>query len=1007
MTTKIGYSSYDLFSLRFSNDESYTNQTIGLPFLDPDKIKRHTKILGASFDFFDHSKWVDKLEPLAEHVSAKGIFCTKLQNFVKNHSLLMHLHIFREKLSLWWQYCNHNGISTYKDPNWYFINCIRRGPEFGLALKDTFDYSLRKSMSTYPFSVPDDIKEVFLMEDLNSIFPPQHLIVWRIPPDYTDITDYSFTTNIIDKKILSLLEDKINTNINVPKYIINKSNKADHIGLINNKKMFNGVENVLSYKNRSLNDYYPDKLVYSITHVTKSSCEGRICAVATEDSRTLLYDAREYSHILFKGKGRNYYGKKPWLAESKLHQDGSDFLMADQKKCGWTFPFEYLKLAFKVAYEKTNLECFKVLFDIYNEGEVYYIICGEVRKPIRGFTLGMWDNVLSFIMECLFEVFLELEINEDQYPYIEGMFFGDDSVLKCKSAEPGCYTVITELWIKYLYFLIRGGIEINTKKSFFSNFGIFCEMYGDNDTITNHKTVNYLLNALDILLDEFTWERKIKLNAWYTQMTNYLMFLPKNIKQTMTFYINKISEYIIKTSEIEFDKYDHCFAFEAGGWFTELVDGKSTFLLKLSEGLIPTDRGKLVMLEDFPSFVIRHCKKEPGILKSLIGELNVHNSEIDVKTLIKESLINKVIYYEMTSTSKKLNRLKSYYQEYRKKAFLNDPYDDVLSYAYRKCCKNQIFPKDMFTELYAVEDTFVYGVKVRKHKYIEGNYPSVLSSIINIQNVDPEKFDTTFIRENIANIYRDVQSEYPIPTFWLKFLISNRMTLQELEERLEDIGLNILSCRPKYACKKEDFSNDIYPLQNEYCLWDDHLCIYYEIDRQDLSNLVFKSQQDISKYLYEKYYGYEFNYYLAESIFSEPPVDDTSDYTLEEELQIYQEWLEAHQKKNEELPQVITSDINVFTSFANIQENYNEYESDDQEEKEGFYKGVYIKYLDPDNDDFDPFIKHCIDSDIPLDPVEYMDEIREYPQLSYNYQSGSDVESQPDDFDHELEEDPD
>jgi hypothetical protein len=1017
---KQGFSSNDLFNLRFGNLTESLNPTLlaGLN-IQPETIKCHKKIFGTHNHMFEFLKFKDILHPIALKVKKEGLFSVNLSKEKILDSLKCELIVLQEKLSFWWEFCRNNDIETYKTPDWYFLGSIEKGPDFALALKDTFDYSLRKTMSTYPFSIPEDVKEVTSLKDLNSIFPPQHLLNWKINPDYTDVTDYSFKKYSVNDRVINNIKDTMRKLIKKSDYefVMNKGHAAN---LFTIKKMYSKGKNVPSHSNKSFDmTLSSDYLLYNITHVTKSPCEGRICAVADDLSRNTLYVAREKSKYIFTGGKMNYYGKKPWVAESKLHEDGSTFIMFDQKKCGWTFPFELLIAAFEVAFEKTNDHIWLDLVNIYKNGNIYYDICGERRTPLRGFTLGMWDNVLSFIMECVFLSFLDEHINEEIHPYLEGMFFGDDSVIKIiKPHECPYYIDIYELWAKWLDYNISIGIEINTKKSFFAEFGIFCEMYGDNSILQNHKTCMYLLNAFDILYKDFTFERKICLSSWSEQMAEYVNFLPKEEKNKISKYIDPIKKRIIIQSEAEFDEYDHCFPLEMGGWFREIIDGKSMFVRNAIEGRYPTQRLKVSMCMSFQDFVISRFSKNKSRERFLEHnpwalEQNLFNLE----TVIRETLVRKSDYYLGTDNAKKLTKAKEQYALYRKGFFNDNKYTigDIKHHLYTRSMKNQHFHEDLFTDWYpSVGNNHIRGFTQTPHNFPSGFNENELGSLdmLNKYLTDPEAISIR--RHNIANLYKDIcMSKYPIHIRWFKFMKSNMMSFDELYERIRDIGLDFQNIVPKYAVKKEEFSTDLYPLQKDFLYWDDITCTYYECTEDEASMLAYKSKEEISKILFDQNLRTDdVNYYMYLSHMAEPEADDTeSDFDDEKDLE---DFLNMHRAPREtEIPEETETEYVVPTTrtvlnLADIEDDY-EVDSDEEKTGPGYFKGVYIRFIDPDHEDYDWTIHNSVEHDIPLDPVEYQDEIREFPQLGATYNDSDDDNNSYHDQEEpeEEEEDPD
>jgi hypothetical protein len=1008
--TKGSFSSNDIFSVRFNQNLSDSNPALNYKDITIESILNTKKFLGSKTNVFRHNLYKDKLDLICNEAKKDGLFNINLYKFDIPDDLRNHICVFINKLSLWVQWCDHNNIDRYKEPNWYFIRSLSEGFSFGKKLKDVYDYSLRKSMSSYPFSIPEDVEECMDLVDLNQIYPPNHLMPWISDPDFSDVLDYSFSKNSINRSLLDKIKDKIYENIQEPEYL-SCFNKGHMEHLLNNKKMYHSGKNAPSYiyKRTDNDDSGIDYLLFNIVSVTKTPCESRICAVADDNSRNLLYNSREMSKIIFKGKSRNFYGKKPWTAEKQLHEDGSTFIMYDQKKCGWTFPYEYLICAFDAAYKKTGHQNWKTLYDIYKNNRVFYDILGERYNPVRGFTLGMWDNLVSYIMECIFEVYLENCINEDQREFISAMFFGDDCVIKIKQSEK-CYMTVTEIWAKFLSMLISAGIELNVKKSFFANFGIFCEMYGDNSQIFNHKVTNYLLNGLDVLTKYYTFERKICLNSWKEQMEAYTLYLPKNIQGIFLSYVKNIIIKVIRETQPEFSNEDHWFPLEIGGWFREVEDGLSIFLRRLQRKEFREERAKLIFTKSFEDYVSNYTNRQ--IIKDFDESFLLSNTLADIyREECLPNLLKKLTFFRNTSTLKKLIKFKEKYCKYRLDIYKSKPKTDILSYAYKKCCKNQHFPDDMFIEIDFFHAEFMRGLKQTPHKFPSGFNENLIGSI---DMIDKYTYDTNgneIRRHNIANIYRDIAtSKYLIPTYWFKFCLSNRMSLDELYRRLDDVGLDLTRVQPKYSSSKDDYESTIYPLQNDFLYWDDITCSYYEISYEDCRFLLYKTNEQISEYLYNKYYGelgleyWLFLEHMCNTRVKDPEIDYTS-----QDLELLEEWAAKQKNKEKNLASSDQIQRTMYESIQHIQEDlgYESDQSDQKKEGDGYYRGVYIKYIDPNHEDFDYMLKTYLERGFPIDPIEYQDEIREYPIIgTFEQDANSDYESVDGEYFNE-DEDPD
>jgi len=176
----------------------------------------------------------------------------------------------------------------------------------------------------------------------------------------------------------------------------------------------------------------------------------------------------------------------------------------------------------------------------------------------------MWDNVMSYIISCIFDLFLE-EIKNDfdlQDLKINGMFWGDDQIIRldnCTEAET------FKVWNKWIYTMLKYNINVNRKKSLVSKQGIFCEMYTENSDIPLQKTLVYILTPLDSLRGCCTYERKV---LWSGYQDLILQSLPwfhhfRDSAEEIGFQLLSDVQELIG---YEFNKFERNVPFHLGGW---------------------------------------------------------------------------------------------------------------------------------------------------------------------------------------------------------------------------------------------------------------------------------------------------------------------------------------------------------------------------------------------------------------------------------------------------------
>jgi hypothetical protein len=268
-----------------------------------------------------------------------------------------------------------------------------------------------------------------------------------------------------------------------------------------------------SYKTRTAqnfpSDIEVDKLRYEISFTTKTADDYRVIAIADTYTKNLNFITRESTSQINDCKW-DIYGKPRWDVINYLKWNKNDnFIMVDQEKSGWTFPMELMEDYFEVISSMyPGYRPFEIYHRIFKEKDIQFLIEGQWKNPVRGFVLGMWDNIMSFILSCIFNIFKEEKINDISdldSSQVTGKFWGDDQVIKVQNSDKQQGYTVMNRWINYM---TRFGCIINKKKCFMSNYAVLCEVYSPNGPINLDKGAVWILQPFDSIRGVNTFHRK-------------------------------------------------------------------------------------------------------------------------------------------------------------------------------------------------------------------------------------------------------------------------------------------------------------------------------------------------------------------------------------------------------------------------------------------------------------------------------------------------------------------
>lgn len=502
-----------------------------------------------------------------------------------NNNFKQELYILNKKIETWERLNYLSDKICFKNSAEIMIGNLRDGPKYATSLKKSIDYTIRYKTAATEIDIPEDVTIFKDVEDINCIFPSRHLINFQIEDNYED-AEWSLqeTPCKMDDDTLGALREIMIKNIKDNKNL-RFFDTLDSINLSNEKKCFENNKSVKSFNARvesGFNDSLAYELNFLVKQVTKSPEEDRVILIGDIESRNLIYIVREMTSDMHKCK-YDVYGRNRWEFYNFLKRDRKRmFLLADQKKFGPVFPRYLLVMYFDILIEMyPDYTPFKLIRNIYNENRIYFHMNNKKIKTLRGFILGMFDNIGGFIVSCIFELFInnfKKIHDEDDVHKVDAIFWGDDQAIRIDNHKKH-FTM--RLWNEWLTCQENYGMIINRKKSFISKRGIFCEVYSPDypGEFTCEKKAIYVMQPFQSLqgINKFHcktlwsahWDYYSRTIPWYDQDYNEPM--RKTWRRSLQESMNIIG--------YEFSPDEAQIPFQLGGWvYPRDVNGKSDLL---------------------------------------------------------------------------------------------------------------------------------------------------------------------------------------------------------------------------------------------------------------------------------------------------------------------------------------------------------------------------------------------------------------------------------------------
>jgi hypothetical protein len=714
--------------------------------------------------------------------------------------------VFREKVSAWLSYNQSRGRDLLINSTEIFKRTFDEGPDFNLAFKKTFDYSLRKTLNCNVPTIPDGVV-TYELKDINDLFPLKHLFPWELPEDLSDVLDYAFAEpKPIDADIKSKIKEHLSQNIKegVP---LRFFDDLDNFSLMDNKRIFSERQKEMSNEARLKSGYeLPEsinRLDFKISSTTKTPTDIRIIAIGDIPTRNALHIVRENIDAIVNCK-YDKYGKREWYLEKILsHQEDKFFLMFDQSKAGWSFPTELIALGFEALSEKyPEFPLFKDFQGIFERRDIYLYINNISNQMKCGWVLGMLDNLASWIISCIFCYFYE-EQQDEIKEKLSAFFYGDDSVIIYDNCQLYEANAITSNWYSLCYNL---GIVVNKKKTFTSDVGVFLEIYGYHPDFFFLKSSAYLLSILDCVGNAINiTHAKTLLNSIWKLNETVLFYLPDNEKKTYRTYMEYLFQKVISYWGYEFHKDEVSLPFSMGGWYTRYnEDSEDTFLVDYKDKFhiyerflnagnvdISSNQKKKIIeknsnflkpfdvvnntIKDFKNSVIY---REINFLIGLNIDQSIEQSYIDKSIDYYNSDYNRLIYSELFK-----RRQEAYFEDTKGyMSILPKLMDNAIK---RKCVLiDDILPE---RNLSFSPDLHLYD-KVKTFSPLKNlNKERARLLLLNESNDLRVRFSKKFRRSYLTEAaFPELLDGYAIPVDWIRYCESKNVSLKHLFENYID-----------------------------------------------------------------------------------------------------------------------------------------------------------------------------------------------------------------------------
>jgi len=565
-------------------------------------------------------------------------------------NLFKHIVCFKEKL-LAWEHCMKPGKKVWMPPLEVAKRSFRYKHEFAAYAKDVLEASMRSKLQGTELSSD----EMYIMADDNAwgedyFFPPRDLPNFPIPEKLDDYALLRKTSPELDPEICNTLKDYMS------RFIRNRHHKSD-LDDLDMLSFFGGKSSYLPKCQSTTSCYeanigkqfsrnFRGPLHFKTAWVQKNAAEGRAAVVA--DSET-LYKIR-WLHKSFREHvrvpGDMFYDPEVYRKTEKLlvnHNLKHVYLMSDIQKSGLTFNTRIHNLWMDVLYEETKDDRF-LYFKDYAGAKLYHSSSGDEYPINNGYGLGMLDCIISATQALIYQIFTDEIEDLMKSSKAKAFFWSDDSIIRITPSDH--VDVTSELYDEYLSgwnaCLTKYGIIIHKKKPFWSQTGVFLELYTYRPRIWDStKGMQYNCAILSALLCPDIYSAK-----------SHVAAVTASCSEEVAHWKSEMVSRVVDHWGYEFDPEETYLPFEVGGWEYYIEDGLNMLIPTINdiwlskENLITKAAGLLEFHERHRRNLFLHKRNE-----GWIQEVLDMGPKEDPTALSWEKVADVVLHYDYKSSS--------------------------------------------------------------------------------------------------------------------------------------------------------------------------------------------------------------------------------------------------------------------------------------------------------------------------------------------------------------------
>jgi hypothetical protein len=368
------------------------------------------------------------------------------------------------------------------------------GPQYAQRLADEWDYGIRRFFRVPGISM--EYNEWKPIKHFNELPPIAYLIRWKESIDdieYMKIPLKDFDQDLMEElreEIMDALPDVLELPTDVEVLSQVKTSTTLDLDKMKNIPFYRARQTPLG---REFSHIFKGKR--SIIPIGPTNTRDAV--VTTIDTYNSVKWCDLIMTRILDEEPESLVNNNPQIFLRRLKEmtviprRGQMYWLRDIKKCGLTFPRELFHLLQECLSEKYPDKDFS-RFDIFR----HYSIWDEDNKPVktvRGYCLGMANNLVTFI-QCMLSKMLLKRIGPDIQ--VEALYGNDDSCLKIWTEE-GLLDHIDAMGIQCEDFDILNRLNIitNDKKSFWSWYPILFEEYGHQDFRIKHSRIACALSS--------------------------------------------------------------------------------------------------------------------------------------------------------------------------------------------------------------------------------------------------------------------------------------------------------------------------------------------------------------------------------------------------------------------------------------------------------------------------------------------------------------------------------